>query len=123
MLVACATLTSCQSNKSTEQVPTEVAPRKVSALGRVQPESDIRKVSANGAVSSDRIEEIFVKENQVVKKGDPLARLNSYDSLKAAVEQSVQLVAVAQSTLNQVKAGAKQGEIKAQEFKVETVKR
>lgn len=98
--------------------PAPVAPRKISALGRIEPESEIRKVAVPGAVAGDRIENILVKENEYVKKGQPLATLNSQETLKAAYDESIQLVAVAQSKLDQVKAGAKESEVKAQEFRV-----
>lgn len=106
-----------------QQAATKPAPRRISALGRVQPETDIRKVAVPGAVSGDRIEDILVKENEYVKKGQPLARLNSYESLKAAYDEAAEQVEVAQSKLDQVKAGAKKGEIKAQEYKIESLKR
>lgn len=107
-----------KTEKAADTPPAPVAPRKISALGRIEPESEIRKVAVPGAVAGDRIENILVKENEYVKKGQPLATLNSQETLKAAYDESVQLVAVAQSKLDQVKAGAKEGEVKAQEFRV-----
>lgn len=113
----------CGLNKSEQNQPqAPVAIPKVAALGRIQPETDIRKVAAPGATAGDRIEEILVKENQWVKKGQPLATLNSSETLKASVAEATQQVAVAQSKLDQVKAGAKKGEIRAQEYKIESVR-
>jgi HlyD family secretion protein len=114
-------LVGCQPKKP--EPPTVVLPRKVSALGRIEPETKIRKVSVSSSLSGDRIEEILVEENQIVKKGQVLAILNSYGTLKASLDEANQLVSVAQSKLNQVKAGAKQGEIKAQEYKVQSLQR
>src|SRR4029453_8438580 len=128
-LVACgsillsALLFGCQSRQTSETAPPPVFERRVSALGRIQPETYIRKVAVPGALTSDRIEEILVKENQIVKKGQPLATLNSYESLKAAYDEAVEQVAVAQSKLDQVKAGAKKGEIRAQDYKIESLRR
>ena len=110
----------CQPKTDT---PTVIAPRKVSALGRVEPESKIRSVSVSSSLSGDRIQDILVEENQWAKKGQPLAILNSYGSLKAALDESNKLVAVAQSNLAQVKAGAKSGEISAQKYKILTLQR
>jgi HlyD family secretion protein len=99
------------------------APRRVSALGRIEPETKIRKVSVSSSLSGDRIEEILVEENAWVKAGAPLARLNSYGTLEASLAEANENVAVAESKLAQVQAGAKQGEIRAQEFNVQSLER
>jgi HlyD family secretion protein len=103
--------------------PPQLSPRRVSALGRLEPETKIRKVSVSSSLSGDRIEKLLVQENQVVKEGTPLAILNSYGTLKASLQEANELVGVAESKLAQVKAGAKQGEIRAQEYKVESLER
>ncbi len=119
----------CQQSKKEDSnvTPTDTStaplPPKVSALGRIEPETKTRKVAVSSSLSGDSIQEILVEENQVVKKGQPLAILNSYGTLKAALDEANELVAVAQGRLEQVKAGAKQGEIKAQEFKVASLQR
>ena len=100
-----------------------VAPRQVSALGRVEPETKIRRVSVSGSVSGDRIEKLLVQENDEVKQGQPLAILNSYGSLKASLDEATEMVAVNRSKLAQVQAGAKQGEIRAQQYQVESLER
>lgn len=100
-----------------------VAPRRVSALGRVEPESKIRRVSIASSVSGDRIEKLLVQEDDEVKKGQPLAILNSYGSLQAALKEAEEKVAVSRAKLNQVLAGAKQGEIRAQEYEIESLQR
>jgi HlyD family secretion protein len=114
-------LVACQP-KPVEQPP-QLSPRRVSALGRLEPETKIRKVSVSSSLSGDRIEKLLVQENQVVKEGTPLAILNSYGTLKASLQEANELVAVAESKLAQVKAGAKQGEIRAQEYKVQSLER
>lgn len=95
----------------------------MSALGRLQPESDIRRVSVAASLSGDRIETLLVREGDEVKQGQPLATLNSYGSLKAALDEANELVAVNRSKLAQVQAGAKQGEIRAQEYQVQSLER
>ena len=123
LLVGCqgANLLTGFFGKKTETITP--LPIKVSALGYIEPESKIRKVSISSSLAGDRIEQITVKENQKVTKGQTLAILNSYGTLKAAFDEANQNVKVAQSQLAQVKAGAKQGEIKAQEFKIQTLER
>ena len=100
-----------------------VAPRQVSALGRIEPETKIRRVSVSGSVSGDRIEKLLVQENDEVKQGQALAILNSYGSLKASLDEATEMVAVNRSKLAQVQAGAKQGEIRAQQYQVESLER
>ena len=114
-------LASCGLNKP-EQVVAP-APRQVSALGRLEPEGKIRKISLPSSLSGDRIEKLLVEENQIVKAGTPLAILNSALARKASLEEAQQEVKVAQSELALVKSGAKKGEIGAQEFKVQSLER
>ncbi|MEY4824499.1 MAG: hypothetical protein RLZZ430_149 [Cyanobacteriota bacterium] len=114
-------LASCGLNKP-EQVVTP-APRQVSALGRLEPEGKIRKISLPSSLSGDRIEKLLVEENQIVKAGTPLAILNSALARKASLEEAQQEVKVAQSELALVRSGAKKGEIGAQEFKVQSLER
>ena len=114
-------LASCGLNKP-EQVVAP-APRQVSALGRLEPEGKIRKISLPSSLSGDRIEKLLVEENQIVKAGTPLAILNSALARKASLEEAQQEVKVAQSELALVRSGAKKGEIGAQEFKVQSLER
>jgi HlyD family secretion protein len=116
-----APLAGCQRPKPKESAV--VAPRRVSALGRVEPESKIRRVSIASSVSGDRIEKLLVQEDDEVKKGQALAILNSYGSLQAGLKEAEEKVAVSRAKLNQVLAGAKQGEIRAQEYEIESLQR
>jgi HlyD family secretion protein len=110
-------------NRKPAEPTAVVAPRQVSALGRIEPETKIRRVSVSGSVSGDRIEKLLVQENDEVKQGQALAILNSYGSLKASLDEATEMVAVNRSKLAQVQAGAKQGEIRAQQYQVESLER
>lgn len=114
-LVAC--------NRKAPAPPAVVAPRQVSALGRIEPESKIRRVSVPSSLNGDRIEKLLVQEDDEVKQGQPLAILNSYGSLKASLDEATELVGVNRAKLTQVQAGAKQGEIRAQQYQVESLER
>ncbi|MFN5194885.1 MAG: HlyD family efflux transporter periplasmic adaptor subunit [Cyanobacteriota bacterium] len=114
-------LQGCQRRQA--EPPPSSAARRVSALGRLEPETKIRKVSVSSSLSGDRIQEILVEENQWVKKGQPLAILNSFGSLKASLQEADELVALQRDKLAQVKAGAKEGEIRAQAYKVQSLER
>jgi len=105
------------------EAPVVQGPRRISALGRLEPETRIRKVSVPTSLSGDRVQDILVEEGQVVKRGQPLAVLNSKASLAAALAEAEENVTLSQRKLDQVKAGAKQGEIQAQVYKVESLER
>lgn len=116
-----ALLGGCQRQSATPQAAP--GPRRISALGRIEPETRIRKVSVPTSLSGDRIQDILVEEGQEVKKGQPLAVLNSKASLQAALAEAEENVTLSRRKLDQVKAGAKQGEIQAQVYKVQSLER
>ena len=111
----------CERSKPADKIAP--APRQVSALGRLEPENKVRKISVPSSLSGDRIEKLFVEENQIVKAGTALAILNSQAARQASLQEARQEVKVAQSELNLVKSGAKKGEIAAQEYKVQSLER
>ena len=90
-------------------------PQKVTALGRLEPESEVIKLSAPLALNSDRVIQFLVKEGDHVKKQQVVAIMDSRDRLQDALQQAQMQVTVAQAKLAQVKTGAKTGEIKAQQ--------
>ncbi|MBW4629847.1 MAG: ABC exporter membrane fusion protein [Brasilonema octagenarum HA4186-MV1] len=106
---------------SQKPAPVETAPpvKKVTALGRLEPEAEVIKLSAPLALDGDRITQLLVKESQQVKAGQVVAILDSRDKLQDALQQAQEQVKVAQAKLTQVKAGAKSGEIVAQKATVE----
>jgi HlyD family secretion protein len=94
----------------------------VTALGRLEPETEVIKLSAPLALDGDRISQLLVKEGDNVKVGQVIAILQSRDLLKNAVIQSTKQVEVAKAKLAQIKAGAKSGEIQEQSAIVDRVK-
>ena len=94
----------------------------VTALGRLEPETEVIKLSAPLALDGDRISELLVKESDNVKMGQVIAVLQSRDLLKNALIQSMKQVEVAKAKLAQIKAGAKSGEIQEQSAIVERIK-
>lgn len=106
-------------NTSSEAVNTEPVATRITALGRLEPETEVISLSAPLPLDGDRIAEILVKEGDEVKPGRVVAILNSRTSLETAVLQAEKEVKVAQGKLAQVKAGAKPGEIQAQQATIE----
>lgn len=90
-------------------------PVKVTALGRLEPEGEVVKVSAPMLLDGDRIAQILVKEGDRVTANQVIAVLDSAARLEDAVRQAQEQVNVAQAKLAQVEAGAKTGEIQAQQ--------
>lgn len=99
----------------------EAAPvvRKVTALGRLEPQTEVINLSAPVALSTDRVAQLLVQQGDRVKAGQVIAILDSRDRLSVALEEAKQKVQVAQARLDQVKAGAKEGEIAAQQATIE----
>jgi HlyD family secretion protein len=99
---------------------TVIAPVKsntVTALGRLEPQGEVIKLSAN-STNSNRLEKLVVQEGDRVQVGQVVAILDSRDRLQAAYEQAQEDVRVAQSKLAITQAGAKQGEINAQRAEI-----
>jgi HlyD family secretion protein len=99
---------------------TVIAPVKsntVTALGRLEPQGEVIKLSAN-STNSNRLEKLLVQEGDRVQVGQIIAILDSRDRLQAAYEQAQEDVRVAQSKLAITQAGAKQGEINAQRAEI-----
>ncbi|MBD2001860.1 MULTISPECIES: ABC exporter membrane fusion protein [Cyanophyceae] len=97
---------------STPQIKT------VTALGRLEPEGEAIALSAPTSAEGNRVDQLLVKEGDRVRKGQVIAILNSRDRLQASVMQAQEQVRVAQAKLDQVRAGAKTGEIQAQRSQI-----
>ncbi|MGB5961330.1 MAG: ABC exporter membrane fusion protein [Coleofasciculaceae cyanobacterium] len=103
-----------RSQSSPAPQPVTVPIKTVTALGRLEPKGEVIQLSAPASGQTSRIEQLLVKEGDIVKNGQTIAILDNRDKLQAAVEQAQEQVRVAQAKLAQIQAGAKQGEIDAQ---------
>ncbi|WP_353928968.1 ABC exporter membrane fusion protein [Okeanomitos corallinicola TIOX110] len=111
------------SNATTgELTETTPIPSKVTALGRLEPATEVIKLSAPLALDGDRVAKILFKEGDIVKTGEIIAILDSRDKLQNAVLQAEKEVRVATAKLEQIKAGAKLGDIQAQTANLERIK-
>lgn len=89
----------------------------VTALGRLQPQGEVIKLSAPTSTNGNRVDRLLVKEGDRVKAGQIIAILDSRDRLQAALAEAQRQVESAKAKLAQTKAGAKTGEIGAQAAK------
>ncbi|WP_414576132.1 ABC exporter membrane fusion protein [Anabaena sp. CCY 9402-a] len=87
----------------------------VTALGRIEPKGKVIQLSATTSSEGSRVEQLLVKEGDRVKAGQVIAILDSRDKLEAALKETQEQVKVAQANLNRTKAGAKRGEVAAQQ--------
>ena len=91
----------------------------VTALGYLEPQGRVIKLSApTSSGGTSRVEQLLVKQGDTVKAGQVIAILDSRDRLQAALRETEQQVRVAQSNLAVVEAGAKQGEVNAQQAEI-----
>ena len=86
----------------------------VTALGRIEPQGEVIKLSAPVSGAGSRVEKILVKEAEMVKAGQVIAILDNRDNLQAELTEAQAQVKVIKSKIAQIQAGAKQGEIAAQ---------
>jgi HlyD family secretion protein len=102
--------------------PTLPAIRPATALGRLEPRGEAVHLSSPSSLEGTRILRVQVKEGDKVQAGQVIAILDSRDRLQAALKVAQGQFNVAQAQLAQVKAGAKIGEINAQEATIQRMK-
>ena len=114
---------SSNNSSQTSAVPatssiTKEQARAVSALGRLEPQGEVVKVASPSALGTSRIVKLLVKEGDTVKEGQVIAVLDSYDRSVAALLQAQSQAQESERNLAKVRAGAKSGDIVAQEGNV-----
>jgi HlyD family secretion protein len=90
----------------------------VTALGRLEPQGKVIKLSAPASNQGSRVDKLLVEEGEQVKAGQVIAVLDNSDKLQAAYEKAQEAVNVSQANLGKVQAGAKTGEINAQKSEI-----
>ena len=91
------------------------SPQRIMALGRLEPQQEVITVSVPATLTNDRIAQLLVQRGDRVQAGQVIAILDSRDRLQRTLAEAEEQVRVAQSRLAQVRAGARAGEIVAQE--------
>jgi HlyD family secretion protein len=111
-------LSSNPSPTSSTPASTKEQPKTISALGRLEPQGEVVKVASPSALGTSRIVKLMVKEGDVVKQGQVIAILDSYDRSVASLLQAQSQAQESDRNLAKVRAGAKSGDIAAQEGNV-----
>ncbi|MGB5714949.1 MAG: HlyD family secretion protein, partial [Waterburya sp.] len=101
---------------------TNYAPIAVTALGRLEPEGEVIKLSVANAQDS-RVNELLVEEGDRVTAKQLIATLQGLDQKQAELAEARQNVAVYRAKLEQIRAGeAKSAEIAAQKANIARLK-
>ncbi|NUN63833.1 ABC exporter membrane fusion protein [Pseudanabaena biceps] len=90
----------------------------ISALGRLEPQGEVIKVASPSALGTSRIVKLLVKEGDLVKQGQVIAIIDSYDRSVASLLQAQSQAQESERNLAKVRAGAKSGDIVAQQGNV-----
>ena len=107
-------LTHLSGGKTTAPPAALPAVTKITALGRLEPETEVIKLAAPLSLDGDRVAQVLVKLGDQVKSGQVIAIMDARDHLENVLQQAQAQVRVTQAKLAQVQAGAKSGEIRAQ---------
>ncbi|MGB3641211.1 MAG: ABC exporter membrane fusion protein [Rivularia sp. (in: cyanobacteria)] len=86
----------------------------VAALGRLEPQGEVIRLSAPTSTGTNRVSQLLIKEGDKVTKSQTVAIMETYDRSEAALNKAKVDVGVAKAQLARVKAGAKSGDIQAQ---------
>lgn len=107
-----------QANPQATATPTPAATiNAISALGRLEPESEVMRLGASSAQGS-LLKQLLVKEGDRVTAGQVVAILDSSSTKQAQLAKAQEDIRVSQAKLNKVKSGAQTGEISAQQSEV-----
>ncbi|MDK3155180.1 ABC exporter membrane fusion protein [Kamptonema cortianum] len=87
----------------------------ITALGRLEPQGQTLQLSAPSSAEGNRIAELLVQEGDRIQAGEPIAILDNRDRASAALQKAQEQVSLAQANRDRVKAGAKTGELNAQQ--------
>jgi HlyD family secretion protein len=106
---------SLQAQSTPSATPSPIAPSTtVVALGKLQPEGEVIKISVANAQDS-RVNQILVKEGDTVQANQVIAILQGRDRVEQQLREAQANVSVKQSQLQKVQEGdSKAGEIAAQ---------
>lgn len=94
----------------------------VHSLGYLEPKSEVLRLAAPSTMEQVRVERLLVAEGDSVHAGDVLAVLDNFERRLAAVAEAEARIEVEKAKLEQIKAGAKPGDLAAQRAMVSRAK-
>jgi HlyD family secretion protein len=99
--------------------PARTGRLRVHALGRLEPSGTVLQLAPRSGNDGAIVAELLVREGDDVRQGDVLAVFDNHARRKAALDQAIARRDAAVARLAQVQAGAKPGDIEAQEALVQ----
>lgn len=100
-----------QSNTAIQSQQTEI--QTVNALGRIEPNGRVIRLTAPAGLQGAIVTKLLVKEGEEIAEGEIVALLDGYEQQLAVVNEAQTRVTVARTRLEQVLAGAKSGDLNA----------
>jgi HlyD family secretion protein len=94
----------------------------VAALGRIEPDGRVIHLTFPNSLDGTRVGEMLVREGDHVQIGQIIAVLNTMERRKAAVEEAKANVQLARAQRAKVLAGAKSGDLQAQQATIARLK-
>jgi HlyD family secretion protein len=94
----------------------------VGGLAWIEPKSRVIKLGVPNVLEGSRVEEMHIKEGDVVKKGQVLGIFSTYSKNKASLEVAESNLDLAKADLTRVKAGNKKADISAQDQSVQSLR-
>jgi HlyD family secretion protein len=103
--------------KTTEAEKVQPEPKQqfITALGRIEPQGEIIKLTAPSGASGAIVTQLKVEEGDFIKEGQIVALLDGFEQSLASVSEAESRVNIAKAKLNQIKIGAKSGDLVAQD--------
>ncbi len=98
-----------------EKTQVESKQQFITALGRIEPQGEIIKLTAPSGVSGAIITQLKVAEGDVIGEGEIVALLDGFEQSMATVTEAQTRIDIAKRKLDQIKAGAKSGDLVAQD--------
>jgi HlyD family secretion protein len=88
-----------QQQRLEQERRTQLLPRRIAALGRVEPLDRVVKLSVPASLNNDTIAQLLVKQGDPVQRGQVLAVLSSQNSLERDVREAAAALKVARRKL------------------------
>jgi HlyD family secretion protein len=110
-----------KEDEKTEKTEEKPAQPFVNALGRVEPQSEVIKLTAPAGQMGAIVTKVLVSEGDIIEEGQEVALLDGIDQQIASIREAESRVEIAQQKLNQIRAGAKDGDLSAQNNQISRI--
>ena len=107
-------LSKAKADEQKKQAESQTPQKFVTALGRIEPQGEIVRLTAPSGVSGAIVTELKVAEGEQLAEGQTVALLDGFEQAMAAVNEAKTRVEIANRKLDQIRAGAKSGDLSAQ---------